>query len=118
MLEGARLAGITVDCRDPVRLATFWSRLLGRPISESLPGWRRVGELSDDSPVLTFQPVAEPKRGKVRIHPDVRVDDIWAAVAEVLELGGRTLDRHDYDEGVVVVMTDPEDNEFCLVQYF
>jgi hypothetical protein len=27
-------------------------------------------------------------------------------------------ERHDYDEGIVMVMADPEGNEFCLVQYF
>ncbi|MEV0158221.1 VOC family protein [Micromonospora sp. NPDC050686] len=37
----------------------------------------------------------------------------------VINLGGRfTGERHDYDEGVVVVMADPEDHEFCLVQYY
>ena len=37
----------------------------------------------------------------------------------VVELVGRwTGERHDYDEGVVVVMVDPETNEFCRVQYY
>ena len=49
---------------------------------------------------------------------DVRTDDIEDAVATVTRLGGRsTGERHDYDEGVVLVMADPEGNEFCLVQY-
>jgi hypothetical protein len=26
--------------------------------------------------------------------------------------------RHDYSDGVVLTMLDPEDHEFCLVQYF
>jgi predicted enzyme related to lactoylglutathione lyase len=48
----------------------------------------------------------------------VTVDDIVAGLREVIDLGGRfTGERHDYDEGVVVVMADPEDHEFCLVQY-
>ncbi len=41
------------------------------------------------------------------------------AMTTVINLGGRfTGERHDYDEGVVVVMADPEDHEFCLVQYY
>ncbi|WP_329143674.1 MULTISPECIES: VOC family protein [unclassified Streptomyces] len=51
-----------------------------------------------DHRLLVFQPVAEPKPGKVRLHLDVSVDDV--------------------DEGVVVVMADPEGHEFCLVQYY
>ncbi|MET8360809.1 VOC family protein [Micromonospora sp. NPDC005171] len=34
-----RLAGVTVDCRDPQRLADFWSVVLGGRVTESLPGW-------------------------------------------------------------------------------
>jgi len=65
-----------------------------------------------------FQPVAEPKAGKVRIHLDVTVDDVEAAVLEVTALGGRdTGERHGYAEGTVAVMVDPEGHEFCLVQY-
>ncbi len=114
-----RLSGITVDCADPQRLADFWGALLGREQRVPLPGWLRLGDLGEPQPVLNFQPVPEPKRGKTRIHVDVVVDDIDAAVDMVTRLGGRpTGERHDYAEGVVVVATDPEGNEFCVVQYF
>lgn len=108
-------SGVTVDCADPQRLGRFWATLLDRPESEPLPGWVRL----DGSPDLNFQPVPEPEHGKARIHLDVRVDDIDEGVTTVTRLGGRpTGERHEYDEGVVVVMADPEGNEFCLVQYF
>jgi predicted enzyme related to lactoylglutathione lyase len=114
-----RLSGITVDCADPRRLADFWAALLGGGISVPLPGWLRLGGQSEAQPVINFQPVPEPKRGKARIHLDLAVGDIDAAVDTVTRLGGRSLDeRHDYDEGVVVVMADPEGNEFCLVHYY
>lgn len=46
------------------------------------------------------------------------VDDVDGAINLVTRLGGRTTgERHDYDEGAVVVMADPEGHEFCLVQY-
>ncbi len=36
-----------------------------------------------------------------------------------MALGGRwTSERHDYPEGAVLVMADPEDNEFCIVEYY
>jgi predicted enzyme related to lactoylglutathione lyase len=66
-----------------------------------------------------FQPVTESKRGKVRIHLDVTVDNIDKAIELVTSLGGHfTGERHDYEDGAVVVMADPEDHEFCLVQYY
>ena len=47
------------------------------------------------------------------------VDHLDEAIQLVTSLGGRTTDeRHDYDEGVVVVMADPEGHEFRLVQYY
>ena len=73
----------------------------------------------DPQPRLVFQPVSEPKAGKVRIHLDVTVEDVEAAISEVTALGGSyTGERHVYDEGMVVVMADPEDHEFCLVSTF
>ena len=73
-MRSVHWSGVTIDCIDPRRLGDFWSVLLGREPTESLPGWVR--------------------------------------------LGGRSMEeRHDYDEGVVMVMADPEGNEFCLVQY-
>ncbi|GGW62017.1 VOC family protein [Streptomyces xantholiticus] len=111
--------GVTVDCVDVERVSGFWSVLLNRPAGPSQPGWVYLGHPGDPQPRLVFQPVSEPKHGKVRLHLDVSVDDIDRGIAQTLALGGRcTGERHDYDEGVVVVMADPEGNEFCLVQYY
>jgi len=111
-------SGVTIDCLDPERVAQFWSALLRRPPGTSESGWVYLGERGDPQPRLVFQPVAEPKAGKVRIHLDVTVDDIEAAITEVIALGGRqTGGRHIHAEGTVVVVADPEGHEFCLVQY-
>lgn len=112
-------SGVTIDCVDPERVARFWSALVGREPGPAQEGWVYLGERGDPQPRLVFQPVPEPAAGKVRIHLDVSVDDIEAAMAAVVELGGRaTGERHDYDDGVVVVMADPEHHGFCLVQYY
>ncbi len=114
-----RWSGVTIDCLDPRRLARFWSALLGREEGPTEPGWVYLGHRDDVLPRLVFRPVPERKEGKTRIHLDVVVDDISAGIEEVISLGGSfTGERHDYDEGVVVVMTDPEGNEFCLAQYY
>ncbi|UGT43181.1 VOC family protein [Nocardia yamanashiensis] len=114
-----RWVGVTIDCVDVHRVAAFWSALLERPQGPSEPGWVYLGQAGDPQPRLVFQPVVEPKCGKVRLHLDIAVDDIDEGVAQVVALGGRcTGERHEYAEGVVVVMADPEEHEFCLVQYF
>lgn len=111
--------GVTIDCVDVQRVAAFWSALLDRAPGPSEPGWVYLGSPDDAQPRLVFQPVARPKDGKVRLHLDIAVDDIDEGMAQVVTLGGRyTGERHDYDTGVVVVMADPEEHEFCLVQYY
>jgi hypothetical protein len=114
---GFRLSGITIDCLDPHLVARFWAGLLGGEPQASLPGWYQLGERGD--PRINFQPVPEKKTVKTRIHLDLTVDDIGRAVEATVQAGGRaTGERHDYAEGIVVVMADPEGNEFCLVEYF
>ena len=71
-----------------------------------------------DNAMVNFQPVPEPKHGKTRVHLDLLTDNLDGAIARVVELGGHeTGERHEYDEGTVVVLTDPEDTEFCVVAY-
>jgi predicted enzyme related to lactoylglutathione lyase len=112
-------SGVTIDCLDVARVARFWSALLDREPGPSEDGWVYLGHRGDAQPRLVFQPVPEPQHGKVRIHLDVTVEDMAEAVRSVLALGGRdTGERHEYNEGVVVVMADPEGHEFCLVQYY
>jgi predicted enzyme related to lactoylglutathione lyase len=79
-------------------------------------GWLRLQPLGSDGPFMNFQPVDEPRVGKVRIHLDVLVEDPAAAVERVLELGGAdTGVREELPRGRIAVMRDPEGNEFCLL---
>ena len=117
-----RLVSITIDCADPARLASFWSRMLNIAETDQHAGdsgWATVGSRSDNQPRLTFQRVPESKTGKTRIHLDIQVDDIDAGRQHVENLGGQWSGvRHDHDEGVVLVMHDPEGHEFCIVEYY
>ena len=97
----------------------FWSSLLDRAPGPTEPGWAYLGTRDEAQPRLVFQPVRESKVAKNRLHLDIEVDDIEKGIAQVVELGGSaTGQRHEYGEGVVVVMKDVEDNEFCLVTYY
>ena len=113
----AAWAAVTVDCVEPQKVSEFWGRLLHLPVhTTGLPGWFRIGPAAPGGPVVTFQPVPEEKAGKARIHLDVWVDELDAAIVLVGDLGGTSSgETHRYDEGTVVVMLDIEGNEFCLV---
>jgi predicted enzyme related to lactoylglutathione lyase len=108
---------VTIDCHDSRRVAEFWGQLLAAaPREVGRKDWYRIGPLVDGGPMLTFQPVPEPKTTKTRLHLDIRVDELQPAIDLVARLGGRgPSERHTYDEGTVAVMADVEGNEFCLV---
>jgi predicted enzyme related to lactoylglutathione lyase len=109
-------AEVTLDYCDTERGASFWSTVLDLPArSQSQPGWFQIGPAITGGPVINIQPVGESKVGKSRLHLDLWVNDLPAAVALVEGLGGRTLDEHTGDEWLICVMADPEGIEFCLV---
>ncbi|MEU6894841.1 VOC family protein [Streptomyces sp. NPDC046557] len=110
----AHLHQIVVDCRDPKALVRFWARLLGGDPVDRARGWSHV-ELPG-SARLTFQPVPEGKAVKNRLHFDIAVADIDAAVAEAVALGAARIgDTVTDDQGAFQTMQDPEGNEFCFV---
>ncbi len=117
-MASVRLHEITIDCVDVARVGGFWAALLGGELYEPISGWLRLGPSSKGGPLLNFQPVPKPKQGKSRVHLDLLTDDLEPAIARVVALGGHdTGERHEYDEGTVVVLTDPESTEFCVVAY-
>jgi predicted enzyme related to lactoylglutathione lyase len=68
------------------------------------------------APVVSFQRVPEAKTVKNRLHLDVVVEDVEAAVTRVVELGG-SVERAAYQEYGFSwrLAADPEGNEFCLI---
>lgn len=107
---------VTIDCRDPERLAQFWSELLGVGVA----GW--FGERfvvlerpAEEAVALAFQLVPEDKTVKNRAHVDLRIADLEAVTAWIEERGGSRLADHDEEGMRWRVMADPEGNEFCLM---
>jgi hypothetical protein len=103
---------VTFDYADPMLLAEFWAVAVGSNIDEdSTPDRAWVEPAGWGGPTLWFQKVPEGKSAKNRQHFDLRaVGDVEAEVSRLVDLGASELVRH----GDLVVMQDPEGNEFCL----
>jgi predicted enzyme related to lactoylglutathione lyase len=106
---------IVIDCADPETLARFWAEALryravgfGEPYYLLLPPQRAF-------PPVILQRVPEPKRGKARIHFDLRVADVEAEARRLEELGARRIDVGQGADVEWIPMADPEGNEFCVV---
>jgi hypothetical protein len=65
-------------------------------------------------PRLWFQQVPEPKTVKNRVHLDLRCEDVETEVARLVDLGAQVFARPGGRLGDLVVLTDPEGNEFCV----
>ncbi len=114
------LRHITVDCADPYRLATFWSRATGWPVSDvDEPGDDEVlVEAPSPVPGILFIRVPEGKAVKNRLHLDLRPTDQAAEVARLEALGARRVDVGQGSDVTWVVMADPDGNEFCVLRAY
>ena len=107
------LEAVVFDVSDIERADAFWSRLLGCTFSSSIQSSFRRARLPSGLYFL-LQQSDEPKSGKNRVHVDFETDEMDAAVALVVEIGGRAL--HPVDNGLAGfwVCADPDGNEFCI----
>jgi predicted enzyme related to lactoylglutathione lyase len=111
-----RVAHVIVDCADPLRLATFWTELLGSKITGQDDEWVDTEPVSDGGPAIGFVVVPEAKTVKNRVHFDLEVADLDGERERVLALGGRVASEVQGQQSRFQVFYDPEGNEFCLVE--
>jgi catechol 2,3-dioxygenase-like lactoylglutathione lyase family enzyme len=128
----ARLQDIVFDAAHPASLARFWAGVLdGYQVAAYDEGeLLRLGHFGitspeDDPTVLVepvsgvgqrlwFQRVPEAKQVKNRVHLDLASDNPAAELHRLIALGASVL--NDQDNEHVVVLADPEGNEFCLLR--
>nr|MDT0656982.1 VOC family protein [Micromonospora sp. DSM 115978] len=113
------LRNVCFDTAEPYELATFWSRMVERPIAaECEPGEEETYIEMPDGPDLFFQRVPEAKVVKNRVHlcltPELGRDE---EVERVTALGATFVSDHREPGGTGwVVLADPEGNEFCVLR--
>jgi predicted enzyme related to lactoylglutathione lyase len=114
----AALSGVVLDCRDPLELAAFYSRLTGWPVDDgSEESWATV--VTPFGIALAFQqvedyvapswPSTDPPQ---QFHLDFDVADLDDGEREVLALGAT---KADHQPGETFrVFLDPQGHPFCL----
>lgn len=116
-----------VDASHPAAVARFWAAALDgyavAPYDDAeLARLRALGIAGPEDdpsvfvipqgvgPRLCFQLVPESKRGKNRVHLDLRATDVAAEVTRLVELGASVIARHESH----TLLADVEGNEFCM----
>jgi catechol 2,3-dioxygenase-like lactoylglutathione lyase family enzyme len=109
-----RMHHVIIDCPDPAALASFYSRLLGLPITYRSADFVVVAA-SDTTSGLAFQlapghqpPTWPDPAVPQQLHLDIMVDDLAEAGPAVLELGASRLPGE-------YAYADPAGHPFCLI---
>ncbi|MCZ7436628.1 VOC family protein [Micromonospora sp. WMMC241] len=113
------LFAISVDAREPLRLARFWAGLLGREVAHDPHEGIALPPDGDAGLRIRFLPTVTPKVAQNRIHFDLTSASPRGqreTVARVIELGGRHADVGQKGDEGHVVLADGEGNEFCVVE--
>jgi catechol 2,3-dioxygenase-like lactoylglutathione lyase family enzyme len=110
----SRIAQWTLDVQDVDAMAEFWSQALGYRAERRDDGSVKLYPPGDGL-FVWLQPSAGPKAGKNRNHPDLVAADPAAEVERLLHLGARRADVGQQGDEGFTVLTDPEGNEFCVL---
>jgi catechol 2,3-dioxygenase-like lactoylglutathione lyase family enzyme len=103
---------VCIDSADPPALAAWWQRLVGGEVRIDTDG---DVDLRTGGVRLLFLAVPDSKRGKNRLHLDLRATDFESAVGAALAMGAQRADDV-YDGPRWQVLRDPEGNEFCILR--
>lgn len=123
----SRIAVVAIDARDPGRVAQFWAAALGwdawpdregddDDVTLAPPG--SSGPSGAAGPSIDVLGVLEGKAGKNRLHFDLRADGTTQVeeVDRLLALGATRVDVGQGSDVSWVVLSDPEGNEFCVLE--
>ena len=106
---------VIVHSPHPIELGRWWAGALGWAVV-----WQSADEYSirpapDQPPGLTFVTNHDPKVATRRLHLDFHPDDQSVEVDRLLRLGAH---RTNIGQGDLpwVVLSDPEGNEFCILE--
>lgn len=110
-----RWEALTIDARDPLRLARWWAETLSWDVVDWLPAGVEVRQPERECASLFFVAVPEGKERKNRLHLDLYADDQDGTVAALVARGATRTDLGQSQDAAHIVMRDPEGNEFCLL---
>jgi predicted enzyme related to lactoylglutathione lyase len=105
-----------IDCSDLEQMSEFWQAALNLEHVWTGPSGGYLLAARDGSQSrLGLMPRGDEKRGKNRLHLDLRPDNQEAEVQRLEQLGAVRVDIGQRDVSWVV-MADPEGNEFCVLR--
>ncbi len=113
----SRLLAVTLDARDPVRLGQFWGSMLDREVVEHSGGVLLPGDPTKLGLRFVTNPAAKTGPNLAHFHlTSTTAAGQQTTVQKALDLGARHLNVGQTPEEGHIVLADPDDNEFCVIE--
>lgn len=109
----ARVSGVTIDVSDLNRGVTFWGGLLGLDEVHRYQEYVWMEEIAPGLPLI-LQQTRDAKLGKNRVHFEITGDGQGEVEQLALRLGATLVEEVENPAYALVVMADPDGNEFCI----
>jgi catechol 2,3-dioxygenase-like lactoylglutathione lyase family enzyme len=112
-----RVGSIVWGVQDVPRAIEFWTAALDyQPLREPDVDWAILVPRSGDGPQVAISRVHDDAAERRRHHLDLYADDQGAEVLRLLALGASEVPWDYPADADYVVLADPDDNRFCVVQ--
>ncbi len=109
-----KVGSVVIDVNDLDSMCEFWSAVLGYEPEYDGDDWVKLSPADGSWTNVSLQLVPEPKTEKNRLHLDLYARDRDAEVERLIRLGARKVRDAGRDDDFIV-LADPEDNLFCVI---
>ena len=110
-MVSAKITGVIIDVADLDRSAAFWGGVFNEEVAFRIDEFVFF-DVEDLHVVL--QQVPDVKVVKNRSHIDLASEDPEGFISRVEELGGAVVSEVNKPHYSLVVLADPDGNEFCI----
>jgi catechol 2,3-dioxygenase-like lactoylglutathione lyase family enzyme len=113
-----RIGSIVIRCYEFDKMLAFWQEALHYvPKEPPKGGWVILRDPAGRGPNVSLDQAPGPRVGKrSRLHLDLYAEDQEREVARLVGLGARRYPWRYRPDDDFVVLADPDDNLFCVVQ--
>lgn len=112
---GLFVGSTVINVADVERATAFWTAALGYVVRSSDPTFAVLTDPHRRWSNVSLQRSDAPKHGPNRVHLDLYSDDQQGEVERLLALGASRPEWTYPSDADFVVLTDPDGNEFCVI---
>ena len=113
-----RIGSIVIRCYEFEKMLAFWQAALNYvPRDPASDSWVVLRDPTGKGPNISLDRYPEPRSGKrSRLHLDLYTDHREGEVERLLSVGARRYPWRYRGGEDYIVLADPDDNLFCVVQ--